>query len=116
MVTATCGQCFYGCESEAGDPVKKPTTFMTIVPELGRRCTGRGEACSRGSGGSHAQCRGKITRMAAVYNFKLCRDILVGVRKQLQKDGLCRDGFGGMLEKTEDIPSVAAPHILEQER
>ena len=44
--------------------------------------------------------------MAAVYHFKLRRAILVGFRKQLQKDGLCRDGFVGMLEKTEDIPSV----------
>ena len=44
--------------------------------------------------------------MAAVYHFKLCRAILVGFRKQLQKDGLCRDGFVGMLEKTESVPLV----------
>ena len=47
VVTATCDQCFYGCESEAGDPVKKPTTLMTnaleLAGELGRRCTRRGE-------------------------------------------------------------------------
>ena len=110
VVTATCDQCLYGCEPEAGDPVKKPTTFMTNAPELAgeleRRCTGRGGACSRRAGGSHAQCRGKIARMAAVYHFKLCRAILVGFRKQLQKDGICRDGFVGMLEKTEDVPPV----------
>ena len=47
--------------------------------------------------------------MAAVYDFKLCRAILVGFRKQLQKDGLCKDGFVGMLEATmerEDVPAT----------
>ena len=44
--------------------------------------------------------------MAAVYHFKLCRAILVGFRKQLQNNGICRDGFVGMLEKTEDVPPV----------
>ena len=55
VVRATCDQCLYGCESEAGDPVKKPTTFMTNSPEvareLQRRCQGRGGACSRPQGG-----------------------------------------------------------------
>ena len=37
--------------------------------------------------------------MAAVYHFKLCRAILVGFRRQLQKDGICKDGFIGMMEK-----------------
>ena len=44
--------------------------------------------------------------MAVVYHFKLCRAILVVFRTQLQKDGLCRDGFVGMLEKTESVPLV----------
>ena len=36
--------------------------------------------------------------MVAVCRFKLCRAILVGFRNQLRKDGVCRDGFIGMLE------------------
>ena len=99
---ATCDQCQYGSTAENGDPVKKPTTFMTNAPELAgelrARCQGRGGACSRRQGGQHAQCRGKTARMAAVYHFKLCSAILVGFRKQLQKDGNCQDGFIGILE------------------
>jgi hypothetical protein len=34
VVRATSDQCLYGCESEAGDPVKKQTTFMTNSPEV----------------------------------------------------------------------------------
>ena len=30
----------------------------------------------------------------------------MGSRKQLHKDGLCQDGFVGMLEKTESVPMV----------
>ena len=102
VVRATCDQCLYGCESEAKDPVEKPTTFMTDAPEVARelqqRCQGRRGACSRPQGGRHAQCRGKTARMAAVYHFKLCRAILVGFRNQLRKDGVSKDGFVGMLE------------------
>ena len=76
VVTATCEQCLYGCETENNEPVKKPTTFITnaaeLAGELERRCTGRGGACGRSRGGQHAQCRGKVARMAAVYHFKLC--------------------------------------------
>ena len=52
--------------------------------------------------------------MAAVYRFKLCRAMLVGFRKQLHKDGLCRGGFVGMMEKTEDIPLVLPLRILSK--
>jgi hypothetical protein len=100
---ATCDQCLYGSSAENGESVEKPTTFMTNAPELAKelrnRCQGRGADCSRPEGGSHAQCRGKTARMAAVYHFKLCRAILVGFRRQLQKDGICKDGFIGMMEK-----------------
>ena len=45
VVRATCDQCLYGCESEAKDPVKKPTAFMNNAIELARelqqRCQGR---------------------------------------------------------------------------
>ena len=52
----------------------------------------------------------KTARMAAIYHFKFCRAILVGFRRQLQADGVCKDGFVGMLEagheNTEVVPSV----------
>ena len=47
--------------------------------------------------------------MAAVYHFKLCRAIRVGFRNQLRKDGVCKDGFVGMLEsgmEGQDLPAV----------
>ena len=43
-----------------------------------------------------------------MYHFKMCRAILVGFRRQLQRDGVCKDGFIGLLdarmEKTEATP------------
>ena len=105
VTRATCDQCLYGCES-GGEPIKKLTTFMTnsdeIARQLDQRCKGRGGDCSRPQGGRHIQCRGKVARMAALYHFKLCRAILVGVRKQLKKDGVCKEGFVGMLEACPD--------------
>ena len=64
--------------------------------------------------------------MAAIYHFKLCRAILVGFRRQLQADGVCKDGFVGMREagqeKSEVLPSVVpllhvglGDHILDVE-
>ena len=35
--TATCDQCMYGCATASGDPMKKPTTFMTNAPEMAKR-------------------------------------------------------------------------------
>ncbi len=46
--------------------------------------------------------------MAGIYNFKLCRAILVGFRRQLKADGLCKDGFVGMLEAE---PIVTLLHV-----
>ena len=54
--------------------------------------------------------------MAAVYHFKLRRAILVGIRRQLQKDGLCQDGFVGMLEKTESVPMVLTCLMFSNKR
>ena len=109
--TATCDQCMYGCTSADGSPVKKPTTFLTNAPELAKRlrvrCKGKGGSCMRPGGGSHAQCRGKTARMAAVYDLKLCRANLVGFRDQLRCDGVYTDGFVGMMDgccETERVP------------
>ena len=108
---ATCDQCLYGCESEAKESVKEPTTFMTnstaIDRQLEQRCKGRVGDCSRPQGGRCVQCRGKIARMAALYHFTLCRAILVGFRTQLKQDGVCEEGFVGMLEACpEELPAT----------
>ena len=93
VTKVTCDQCQYGCADESGNPVKKPTSFMTNAPELAKeptnRCSGRGGSCSRPEKGTHTQCRGKTARMAAIYHFRLCRAILVGFRRQLKADGIC---------------------------
>ena len=44
--------------------------------------------------------------MAAIYHFKLCRAILVGFRNQLKRDGVCRDGFVGLLEAGQEKSDV----------
>ena len=44
--------------------------------------------------------------MAAVYIFRLCRAISVGVRGQLKRDGLYKDGFMGMLEAGQEMESL----------
>ena len=108
--TATCDQCMYGCSDFDGLPVKKPITFLTNASELAKklrtRCQGRGGKCSRPGGGEHTQCRGKVARKAAVYDFKLCRAILAGFRDQLRQDGLYKDGFMGLLEDRGDKPNT----------
>ena len=102
VCTSVIDQCLYGCETPQGEPIKKPTKWITnsaeIAKQLSRRCQGKDGDCSRSGGGTHQQCRGKIARMAAVYPFKLCRAILVGFRNQLRADGKFEDGFVGVLD------------------
>ena len=101
IVKATCDQCQYGMEDLEGAPIKKPIKFLTnsteIAAQLQKRCFGKSGSCSRSRGGTHRKCRGQVARLAAVYNFKLCRAILVGLRKQLDVDGKARPGDVGML-------------------
>ena len=90
--------------------MKKPTSFLTNAPELGRefsaRCSGRGGLCSRPEGSVHTQCRGKTARLAAIYHFKLCRANLDGFGRQLNFDGVCKDGVVGMLDARMDQTEV----------
>ena len=118
-VRVTCDRCQYGCEPEMGNPIKKLTSFLTNSQELSRelnvRCLGRHGECSRDGGGTHQQCRGKAARLAAMYHFKLCRAILVGFRRQLQCDGVCKDGFIGMLDgRMENMETLPMLHIGDQ--
>ena len=59
------------------------------------------------SAARRAQCRDKTARMAAVYHVKLCRAILVGFRRQVQKVGTDKADVLGMLDKwleTDQLP------------
>ena len=49
--------------------------------------------------------------MAAIYHFKFCRAILVGFRRQLKADGVCRDGYVGMLDAGQEKTEVPCYHV-----
>ena len=59
-------QCMFGQPNEQGEPIRKPTGFLTNSTEiaacLDKKCTGRGGACSRPNGGRHAPCIGKTAQ------------------------------------------------------
>ncbi len=103
---AASDQCQYGQRSRCGDPVRKPTGWMSNSPEilkkLSKRCHGRRGACSRRGGGRHATASGRLAREAAVYPFKLCRAILEGCRNQLMRDGTLKEGMFGLRGKFEE--------------
>ena len=84
------------------------TNAPELAKELGDRCSGRGGQCSRAEKGLHTQCRGKTVRMAAIYHCKLCRAILVGFRRQLKADGICKHGCVGMLEASQENSEVVS--------
>ena len=92
-------QCQYGAES-GGQPIKKPTGFMTncegIRKALSKTCSGRNGWCSRDGGGQHVLCNGRVARMAAIFPIRLCKAILSGLKNQLRSDGVVIDGHHGM--------------------
>ena len=100
-------QCQYGQEANDGTPIKKPTKWMSNSPEvlkkLGARCSGRGGACSRPSGGVHTTAEGSVTRGTAVYTFQLCKVILQGFRNQLVADGRLVLGAVGVQRPEETL-------------
>ena len=91
-------QCMYGAQiqsgADRGEPIKKPTGFLTNSDALARtlnvRCTGTGGMCSRAAGGKHIVCSGRHAREAAKYPRGLCKAILRGVRDQLRDDNLLK--------------------------
>ena len=64
-------QCQFGQVSEAGNPRRKATRFMSnascLLEVLNRRCFGRRGFCTRELGGRHQDCIGKTARRAAIY-------------------------------------------------
>ena len=103
-------QCQYGAQiqrgSRKGDPIKKPTGFLTNSPRvaeaLSAKCTGVGGACSRDAGGRHALCSGQHAKDAAKYPRRLCRAMLRGIAKQGRDDSLLKDGCFGMQVRDDD--------------
>ena len=105
-------QCQYGAlvnsGVSAGQPVKKPTGFMTNSPEIAQelklRCQGGPTpgACSRPGGGHHTHCSGKIAREAAIYPRGLCRAIIKGTANQLRADGITKNGCFGLQAKDDE--------------
>ena len=95
-------QCQYQQENGSGDPVKKPTGWMSnsaeILVRLGLRCRKRAGKCSRREGGQHAMASGRLAREAAVYSFQVCRAILKGCVSQLKKDGKTTEHLYGIQE------------------
>ena len=75
VVRVDADQCQYGAEikrgASAGEPIKKPTGFLTNSSELAaclsQRCSGQGGQCSRPAGGRHQMCSGIHAREAAIY-------------------------------------------------
>ena len=103
-------QCQYGAEirsgQNAGEPINKPTGFMTNSPAVARalsaRCQGENGWCSRARGGKHQLCSGRHALEAAKYPRGLCKAILRGVRDQLRDDRLLKDGCYGIQVPDED--------------
>jgi hypothetical protein len=85
----TADQCQLGQETEQGEPIRKPTGFMSncpdILEQLNKRCKGRGGQCSRPSGGVHQLCNGKVARRAAIFHRELCEGILIGLKNYLTR-------------------------------
>ena len=106
-------QCQYGQSTDQGDPLKKPTRFMSnsgaVLAQLGNRCRGRSGACTRPGGGQHGSCTGNAARKAAIYPFKLCKAILSGVRNQLREDGRFTHGMVGIQPAPQDGLSDEQP-------
>ena len=107
-------QCQYGAKAphgpEVGNPVMKPTGFMSNSPEvlsaLSRRCHGTRGLCS--SGQPHATCQGSITKEMAKYPRELCRAVLRGITAQLKVDRRLKPGCWGIqaIDEEEEIHNV----------
>ena len=110
-------QCQYGQQTSSGQPIKKPTGWMSnspaILEQLQKMCSGKGGACSRRGGGHHAVASGKTARAAAVYPFRLCRAILRGCQRQLQRDGKLQAGLHGLQPAEDEVMIAVAEAIAD---
>ena len=110
-------QCQYGQQTSSGQPIKKPIRWMSnspaILEQLQKMCSGKGGACSRRGGGHHAVASGKTARAAAVYPFRLCRAILRGCQRQLQRDGKLQAGLHGLQPAEDEVMIAVAEAIAD---
>ena len=103
-------QCQYGAEiargENIGDPITKPTRFMTNAPllaeALSKTCDNDKGLCSRNKGGTHRLCSGRHAVDAARYPRGLCRAILKGINMQLKRDDLTKSGCFGIQVPDDD--------------
>ena len=103
-------QCQYGSQvlrgPAKGQPVRKPTGFMSNSPEvlraLSKKGSGRGGLCTRPSGGRHATCSGTVAADAAIYLRKLCQAMLAGIAAQLRMDNMTKEGCFGVQVPDDD--------------
>ena len=83
-------QHLHGQESKLGNPIKKPTVFMSNADDLSemtdRRCFGIKGLSSRHGGGEHQNCIGKPARRAAILYDQMCETILHGTSLELKTD------------------------------
>ena len=74
----TADQCQLGQETDKGEPIRKPTGFMSnyedILGHLHKRCQGRGGPCSRPSGETHQLSKREKTKGDAQQPSRLSMD------------------------------------------
>ena len=104
-------QCVHGQESDAGNPIRKPTGFMSnslhLLVDLNMTCLGRKGLCSRPGAGVHQPCLGKVARRAAIFSDAMCDIILSGFSAQMKADRRMRENKRGvnhvMLEGSDGV-------------
>ena len=82
-------QCQLGQKDESGNPVKKPTRWISnskcILDALAWGCGGRHGWCdSDGQWRKHTPCHGRVATAAAIYPFRLCKAILQGLVEEMK--------------------------------
>ena len=105
--TAVMDQCQYGLKDKHGNPMRKPTKWMSnsqaVLSALEKRCEHQSGYCSaRGWQMEHTPCFGDRATRAAVHSHHLCRAILTGIQNQLQADGRHLAGNIGIVNKYEE--------------
>ena len=105
-------QCQYGFASEPGEPMQKPTKWMSnapcVISRLEKRCQGRGGACSKATGKRHTVIQGRaLCRRAQECPFAQAKEIPMGCRRQLIEDGRLVLGVAGVQRLEENMPEIA---------
>ena len=118
----TSDQCMFGQEVTfgmfRGQPIKKPTGFLSNAPmllaRLEMRCKGIGGQCSRRRGGAHRTCSGSVAREAARYPLRLCRAIVQGMLDEMRSRGILKRGEVGLHAMDDEDNEEHQPRGVEQ--